>query len=170
MDRESCKFLMAYTGAEVKTLRHLSLKTGGISERSFICVKRLHREFSCIQTTSCTRNWKPLLAGTKKCSSNKHLVWKGTISFISKLMLCGSIQLNSGEKFDVKFCGFELWMIITYLAMSFFYYEWICDFILCALYLKCMKCELGWSRLFLQVTDGVFHNTHLHTAWQDNFN
>jgi hypothetical protein len=50
------KFLTAYIGAEVKNLRNLFLKTGGISERSFTYVKRLHKEFSCIQTTSCTRN------------------------------------------------------------------------------------------------------------------
>jgi len=49
-------FLTAYIGAEVKNVRHFSSQTGNISEKNSICVKRLHREFSCIQTTSCTRN------------------------------------------------------------------------------------------------------------------
>jgi hypothetical protein len=102
MDSKSCMFIMDYIGAEVKTLRPLSSQTSNISKKRFICVKRLHREFSCIQTTSCTRNWKPLLAGTKNVHKIKLLIWKGTISFINKSVHFGLGQLKSGEKFDVN--------------------------------------------------------------------
>lgn len=72
----------------------------------------------------------------------KHLVWKATISFINMLVHCGSGQLSSGEKFDVN----GLWKcnvdVYNLTGNKFFYYEGICDFTLCAVYLKCMKCEL----------------------------
>jgi len=45
MDSKNRMFLIAYTGAEVKTLRYLSSQTRNILKKSFICVKRLHREY-----------------------------------------------------------------------------------------------------------------------------
>jgi len=43
----------------------------------------------------------------------KHLVWKGTISFINMSMHCVSGQLNSGEKFDVDVLWKCNWMTVT---------------------------------------------------------
>jgi hypothetical protein len=49
----------------------------------------------------------------KNVDKMKHLIWKGTVSFINISVHCGSGQLNSGEKFDVKGLWDEMWVSVT---------------------------------------------------------
>jgi hypothetical protein len=71
----------------------------------------------------------------------KSSIWFGKELFHS--LICGSGQLNSGDKFYIN----GLWKcnmdVCNLTGKKLFYYEGICDFTLCALYFKCMKCELG---------------------------
>jgi hypothetical protein len=86
MDSKSHMFLMAYTGAEVKTLRHLSSQTGNILKKSFICVKRLHTEFSCIQQLLAQENEN--LSWQVQKMSIKSNIWFGKELFHSLISQC----------------------------------------------------------------------------------